>query len=136
MFRYSKTTQCAVAAMSRLAEVYDGGHTMLSSVEIAESRNLSKPLVAKLLTILSQGGFATGIPGPGGGYCLARPPEKISLYDVASIFERSEPGGLCPFGPTWCGHDQKCPLHEPLVRMHEELISFLKNTTFAAFQRQ
>ncbi len=35
---YSKATETAIAAMTRLAEVYDRGRTRLSAVEIAESR--------------------------------------------------------------------------------------------------
>ncbi len=68
MLRYGKTTQSAIAAMSRLAEQYDGGRTRVSSGDIAATRNLSRPLVAKMLTTLSQAGLIRGSPGPGGGY--------------------------------------------------------------------
>lgn len=137
MFRYNKTTQCAVAALSRLAEVYDGGRTVSSSVEIAESRKLPKPLVAKLLTVLSQAGLVRGTPGPGGGYVMAKHPAEVSLFDVASLFERPMTLGTCPFGPTWCkGDTDRCPLHEPLMRMHDEMMEFMRNTTFAVFMKE
>lgn len=137
MFRYNKTTQCAVAALSRLAEVYDGGRTVSSSVEIAESRKLPKPLVAKLLTVLSQAGLVRGTPGPGGGYVMAKHPAEVSLFDVASLFERPMTLGTCPFGPTWCkGENDRCPLHEPLMRMHDEMMEFMRNTSFAVFMKE
>lgn len=132
MFKYGKTTQSAIAAMSRLAEVYDQGRR-LSSGDIAQTRNLPRPLVAKLLTILSQAGLVTGAPGPGGGYALARPPRQITLHDVAVLFERHEDKRTCPFGPGWCGRGDPCPLHHSLVALDEQMVRFLKETTFAIF---
>ena len=46
---YGKQTETAIAAMSRLAEVYDGGKTRLSAAEIAADRNLQRPFVGKIL---------------------------------------------------------------------------------------
>ena len=82
-----KTTQNAIAAMSRLAELYGVAGAVASSREVAQSRNLPVPLVGKILTDLSRAGVVTGSPGPGGGYRLAKPPAEISLKDVAELFE-------------------------------------------------
>jgi len=133
MFRYNKTTQCAVAALSRLAELYGEERTLVSSADVARSRNLPKPLVAKLLTVLSQAGLVTGTPGPGGGYMIARHPSRITLHDVAVLFERPDTSGLCPFGPSWCQHKEPCPLHQPLQAIYQSMLDLLKNTTFEAF---
>jgi len=135
MLKYGKTTQSAIAAMSRLAEVYDGGKTRLSSGDIADTRKLPRPLVAKLLTILSQAGLVTGSPGPGGGYALARHPREIHLYDVAELFERTEDKRTCPFGPGWCGRGDPCPLHYKLVALDEQMVRFLKETSFDVFEQ-
>lgn len=134
MTPYGKTAQTAIAAVSRLAEVYDPARrTLLSSGDIAENRRMPKPVIAKVLTILSQAGLVTGSPGPGGGYCLARPPESISLYDVVSLFERLDQNVSCPFGPDYCGNAIQCPLHHDMLKIREQIITFLKQTTFARF---
>ena len=133
LIRYGKTTQHAIAAMSRLAEVYVDGDR-LSSGDIAKARSLSQTLVAKLLSTLSQVGLVSGAPGPGGGYALARPPAEITLLDIASVFERANDRLVCPFGPNWCGNNDPCPLHDRLVEMNEMLEQFLKSTTLAEFQ--
>lgn len=117
--------------MSRLAELYPDG-AAVSSKEIAASRNLPVPIVAKILTELSRGGLVTGSPGPGGGYRLARHPSKISLLDVVSLFER-ESRVACPYGPDWCGSGEHCPLHDALQSMQARIDGFLARTTFAAF---
>lgn len=129
---HQKTTQNAIAAVSRLAELYASGE-LASSKQIAESRNLPAPLVGKILTELSRGGLITGSPGPGGGYRLARPPAEISLKDVADLFER-EPPEICPYGPGWCGKGEPCPLHNSISAMTQVIDDFLKNTNFSAFR--
>lgn len=133
MIRYGKLTQHAIAAMSRLAEVYDSGQR-LSSSDIAKARGLAKTSVAKLLTNLSQAGLVTGSPGPGGGYALARPPIEISLYDVAIVFERVEDKITCPFGPNWCGIHDPCPIHDKLLQIDAVIEQYFHETTFDEFQ--
>jgi len=134
MFCYSKTTQNAIAAMSCLAEVWDGKKTVpMSSAQIAKARNLPHTLVAKILTILSQTGLVTGMPGPGGGYLLAKSPARITLADVAKVFERPVESLPCPFGPGWCGHNNPCPMHDKLIAMNEKITAFIKSTTLQVF---
>ena len=98
MLRCGKTAQTAISAMSLLAERFAGGETRLSSEDVASNRNLPKPLVAKVLTILSTAGLVNGTRGPGGGYWLAKSPEAITLADITGRFEREFEGILCPFG--------------------------------------
>ncbi|MCS7465877.1 Rrf2 family transcriptional regulator [Stieleria sp. ICT_E10.1] len=130
-----KTTQNAIAVMSRLAELYSDSTAVASSRELAKSRNLPAPLVAKIMTELSRGGLVSGSPGPGGGYRLAKPPASISLKDVAMLFER-ETETLCAYGPGWCGHNDPCPLHNSVVAMKQVFEDYLTNTTFALFEKQ
>ena len=77
---YGKQTECAIAAISRLAEVYDGGLTNLSADNIADSRGLPRPFVRKVLSILAQAGLVIGSRGPGGGvYAGTRSQEDQAL---------------------------------------------------------
>ena len=133
MIRYGKTTQAAIAAMSRLAEMYDAGRTRLSSTDIAKTRQLHRPLVAKLLTVLSRADLVVGSPGPGGGYTLGYPPDQITLLDIVEVFERTDDHLMCPFGPQWCGNGAPCPLHDALVDLDDRAIKFLKETTLDVF---
>jgi Rrf2 family transcriptional regulator, iron-sulfur cluster assembly transcription factor len=132
MIRYGKSSQNAIAAMSRLAEVYKEGRR-LTSQDISEDRHLTQTITAKLLTQLSQSGLVSGAPGPGGGYALARPPAEISLYDITLIFERGDDSVTCPFGPEHCGVGRPCPLHDKLVELRSEFEGFMKSTTIEIF---
>lgn len=134
MTPYAKTAQTAIAAVSRLAEVYHPQkRTKLNSGEIAENRNMPKPVVAKVLTILSQAGIVNGSPGPGGGYWLAKDPESISLYDVVSLFERLDQNVSCPFGPDYCGNGPHCPMHLDMLKILDQNVHFLKSCNFSRF---
>jgi Rrf2 family protein len=131
---YGKRTACAIAAVSRLAEVYDEGRTRLSAADIADSRGFSIPTVSKTLSVLSQAGLVKGSPGPGGGFSLARPAEEIRLVDVLRLFERIEETRQCPFGGGICGEGGICPLHDRLAAVRDAMDRFLYDTTFQAFR--
>jgi Rrf2 family protein len=133
---YGKLAQTAMCATSFLAEHYDAKSPQrYSSADIAQARKLSQAIVAKVLTILSQGGIVNGAPGPGGGYMLSRPPEEIILLDVVSPFERLEPSVNCPYGEGWCGVGEHCPLHKQLDKFRADVTKFLKTTTLKGFQK-
>lgn len=135
MLGYGKRAQNAIAAVSYLAGL-DAESPPASSLIIAQSRKLPKPLVAKVLTILSQAGLVTGSPGPGGGYRLAKPAAEVSLLDVVRHFEQVDTPAMCPLGPDWCGRKQdNCPLHDHLIELHESTLKSLADTTFAGFVR-
>ncbi len=131
---YGKQTECAIAAMSRLAEVYDGAKTRLSANDIADSRGLPRPFVAKTLSVLAQAGLVHGSRGPGGGCALAKEPKKIKVYDVFKLFEREDKSDNCPFGGGRCGVGDPCPLHDKLVAVQDAMEHLLHETTFEGFR--
>lgn len=132
---YGKATETAIAAVGRLAEVHDGGTTLLSAASIAETRGLQAPFLSKILTVLATAGIVRGSRGPGGGFTLTRPPEEIRLYDVFTLFERAETRDACPFGGGVCGVGDPCPLHDKFVVVKDAMNAVLHETTFAEFQK-
>ena len=135
MFTYSKLAQAGIAAVSYLAAV-SAESRLAGSAEIAESREISRQLIAKILTVLSRAGIVTGTPGPSGGYRLARPAADITLFDVVRVFENPDDRVMCPFGPNWCGHGPHCPLHDTLLEMHQKAIERLSLETFDGIGRE
>lgn len=135
MVGYGKMAQCAVAVVSYLAERYASGD-VVGSAEVARVRNLSKPLVAKVLTMLSQAGYVRGAPGPGGGYRLEVAPEELTLKEVVGTFERVGEVMMCPFGPGYCGTANPCPMHDEILAMGEGLERFLSGGNFGMFCRE
>jgi Rrf2 family protein len=132
---FGKLARAALCATTFLAERFDVQSSQrYNSADIARSRKLSQAIVAKVLTVLSQGGLVNGAPGPGGGYVLARPPEDITLLDIVAPFERLEPSLHCPYGEGWCGVGPRCPLHDRLEAFRTDVNRFLKTTTLKGFR--
>ena len=88
MLKIGKLAQQGIAAASYLAQKYDEEGTRVSAMEIADARELPRPVVAKILAALSMHGITTGTTGPHGGYRLARPPRHVTLHDIVAVFER------------------------------------------------
>ncbi len=128
-----KTAQNAIAAVSYLVERQRDGGGMISSQEVADARQLSKPLAAKILTTLSKTGIVTGSTGPGGGYQLAKPADQITLLIVVSQFELQNQSMMCPFGEGWCGTNEPCPLHDNMKEFEEQQLRFLEENNFGGF---
>lgn len=134
MFIYGKTSANAIAVMSYLAELDPARRA--GSHEIAKVRGISQMLTAKLLTRLASAGLVDGIPGPNGGYRLAKSPKSIDLLTIASLFEQMQPPPLCPFGATWCGHRDPCPLHDALMAVMDRNNKFLTSTSLNVFVKK
>lgn len=120
---HGRQTQTAITAMVRLAEARAAGEGRLSSAQIAESRGLQPPSVAKVLTALAQAGLVKGSPGPGGGFALTRDPAQIRLADVHAVFERdaeASPFELAPASDT---------VRERLERVRRAVSDLLNDTT-------
>ena len=90
-------------------------------------------LAAKLLSQMATAGLTHGTTGAGGGYRLARPPDKIQLAEIVSLFERGMDEFPCPFGPGFCGSGDPCPLHHDFLRLEENGRKFLEETTLEVF---
>lgn len=129
---YGKMSGCAVAAMSAVAEQHLTGNA-INSADIATLRNLSQPLISKVMSALSLAGYITSTRGPGGGYRLAKPPETIRIYDIVSVFEGVESELECPFGPGYCGHHSPCPMHDSLAEAQSRYIGELKRCNLSLF---
>tara|TARA_B110000037_G_C17006244_1_gene459379 strand:+ start:563 stop:1033 length:471 start_codon:yes stop_codon:yes gene_type:complete len=133
MFGYGKMASYAISSLSYLAASYETEGFRANSATIALARNLSKPLVGKLMSQMSTAGLVNGTPGPGGGFYLAKKPSEISLMDIVKLFEKVEDALSCPFGPGWCGEGDPCPIHFELAEKNEEMIEWLSETKLNVF---
>jgi Rrf2 family protein len=70
-----------VLALAKIAEEEESGRS-ITSEQMAESVNAHPVHIRRVLGALRQAGLVQSQPGPGGGWRLARPPQKITLRDV------------------------------------------------------
>ena len=67
----------------------------LSSARLAEFHELPPAYLNKQLQALSRAGIVDSVPGPRGGFRLARPPSRITMLDVVRAIEGPEPLFRC-----------------------------------------
>ncbi len=108
MFGLSQTAGYAIRALSclesaRCADKSIGG--------VAACSGIPRPYLSKIARRLSAAGVLVSRRGRRGGLSLGRPPERISLYEVAEIFEGECFFDECLLGHGHCAEDPDCPLH-------------------------
>ncbi|PZV39857.1 RrF2 family transcriptional regulator [Mesorhizobium kowhaii] len=85
--------EAAIHCAAMLAGV-DGDAT-IPGAAMAEAFGLSPSYLLKHLNMLSVARILESVPGPAGGYRLARPAEHITLLDIVLAVEGREPAFRC-----------------------------------------
>ncbi|MFK0385059.1 RrF2 family transcriptional regulator [Agrobacterium sp. NPDC090273] len=83
----------AIHSVGMLAGLSDGG--VLSAAALAEFHGVSTSYLLKHLQLLSGAGILATVPGPKGGYRLAKPTDKITLLDIVLAVEGPKPAFRC-----------------------------------------
>jgi len=138
----STRSRYALRVLARMAEQH--GAVPLSLSELSARERVSVRYLEQIFGKLRTRGLVKGKRGPGGGYVLGMPPDRISLFDVVSILETeflpasclSESGG-CFTGNGAEAHPVACPLEESCVtrplwlRLREMYYRFMQEHTLA-----
>lgn len=83
----------AIHSVGMLAGLSEGG--VLSAAALAEFHGVSTSYLLKHLQSLSSAGIVATVPGPKGGYRLARPTDNITLLDIVLAVEGPQPAFRC-----------------------------------------
>ncbi|UFP93462.1 SUF system Fe-S cluster assembly regulator [Gloeobacter morelensis] len=109
MIRITRQSDYGIVLVSHMAAHPERS---FGAPELAAQVNLPLPIVRKILKLLAREGLLVSQRGVKGGYCLALPPEVISVADVVTALEgpialteciEDAPGG-------GCAHEAVCPL--------------------------
>jgi Rrf2 family protein len=91
--KLSEGVEAAIHSAATLAGL-EGGATMPGAA-LAAQFGLSSSYLLKHLQALTGTGILESVPGPAGGYRLARAPERISLLDIVLAVEGPQPAFRC-----------------------------------------
>ncbi len=126
------TSEYAIRAIGYLATVEPGEN--IGSTEIADATNVPKRFLLKILNMLKNQGVISTTRGIGGGFCLARKPEDITLMEIVTVFEDISRHAHCLLGHDICDPKDPCPLHIEWRKILDQIESFLQNTSVACFR--
>ena len=116
----------AVTAMADLAMC--GGHSPVTMAAISERQKISLSYLEQLFGKLRRNNIVESVRGPGGGYYLARPAEKITIADIIVAVDE-------PLDATSCGglgncHDEsQCITHELWMGLNSRIYDYLASVT-------
>lgn len=100
--------------------------------ELSENLNVSKTYLAKILQDLVPEGYLDSVTGPGGGFGLARPSEKISLFDLlrttGNVVNLEE---KCFLGLSECSDKNPCPVHDVWSANRKQILTSFRRTSVA-----
>jgi Rrf2 family protein len=134
--RMSDGVEWAVHCATVLGALPDGA--CLSGARLAEFHGVPAPYLAKHLQTLTRAGVFVAVPGPKGGYRLARPAAEITVLDVVEALEGTKPAFRCTEirkrGPSAVAPSEYltvCGVHRAMDRADAAWRDALRATTMA-----
>src|SRR5512133_611574 len=116
----------AVTAMLDLALRHQQGPVTLAGIGVRQRISLS--YLEQLFGKLRRQALVESVRGPGGGYRLGRPTEKISIADIILAVDEPLDTTLCR-GMENCQEDKRCMTHNLWTTLNEKLYEYLSSVT-------
>jgi Rrf2 family protein len=123
----SKTGIHATLALAFLAQLQPD--QFAGAASIAEQVGAPKNYLGKLLKQLTEVGLLESQKGFGGGFRLAIPATKITLFDILEPLEGVSKWDGCFLGRSTCTDNTPCAMHHKWSKIRNDYLSFLKDTT-------
>jgi Rrf2 family iron-sulfur cluster assembly transcriptional regulator len=112
----------AVTAMVDLA--MRGGKGPVTLAGISERQKISLSYLEQLFGKLRRNNVVASVRGPGGGYCLARPANKITMVDIIVAVDEALDATHCGTLGN-CQDGKPCLTHELWFGLNEAIHEYL-----------
>ena len=116
----------AVTALLDLAMQRSSGPVKLA--EISKRQQISLSYLEQLFAKLRQRKLVDSVRGPGGGYCLAKNMEHVSVADIILAVDEPIDSTQCG-GKENCHNDKKCMTHDLWKKLNELIFDHLGAVT-------
>jgi len=116
----------AVTAILDLALRHQQGPVTLAGIGARQGISLS--YLEQLFGKLRRHALVESVRGPGGGYCLARATEKVSVADIILAVDEPLDATQCG-GMENCRDDKRCMTHNLWATLNEKLYDYLSSVT-------
>ena len=103
--------------------------------DLVEALKIPRPFLRKLLQKLNREGILKSYKGQGGGFVLAKPPQKIYLVDLIKVFQGPFQLNECFFKKVKCPNMKTCALRKRIEIMENYIASELHSITIASLLR-
>jgi len=116
----------AVTALLDIAIRHGSGPVTLA--DISERQRISLSYLEQLFSKLRQRKLVESVRGPGGGYCLAKGLDEVSVADIILAVDEPIDSTQCG-GKENCLGDGKCMTHDLWAKLNEIIFDYLGSVT-------
>ncbi len=116
----------AVTAMADLTMCC--GQRPVTMAAISERQKISLSYLEQLFGKLRRSKIVESVRGPGGGYYLARPAERITIAEIIMAVDEPLDATSCG-GKGNCHDDRQCLTHELWMGLNEKIYDYLNSVT-------
>ncbi len=124
----SKTSEYALRAVIYLARK---SSQPVPAADVAAGLGVPANYLSKILHALGRAGVVESERGPGGGYRLARPADRLAIGDVVGAFDPVVLGSACLLGHARCPGEHPCLAHDRWRQVSEPITEFFRDTMVA-----
>ena len=117
----------AVTAMADLAMRGEKSPVTLSA--ISERQKISLSYLEQLFGKLRRSKIVESVRGPGGGYYLAKPADKITIAEIIVAVDEPLDATKCGGKGNCHGENNSCITHELWMGLNEKILDYLKAIT-------
>lgn len=118
----------AVTAMMDLAMRGEEGPVALASV--SDRQKISLSYLEQLFGKLRRHKLVESVRGPGGGYCIARPFDKVAVADIIRAVDEQLDATQCG-GRENCHDEHRCMTHDLWSTLNAKMFDYLASVTLA-----
>jgi Rrf2 family protein len=131
----SNKSKYALKALMHLA-TYEGP---CLAADIAAQNRIPRKFLDAILLELRNAGILTSKKGKGGGYHLARPPEKITTGQIIRILDGSLAPIACASRTAYrrcmdCPDEEACQIRDLMIDVRDSLALILDRTSIASLR--
>ena len=102
----------------------------MTLTELTHDQGISLSYLEQIFARLRKEGLVSGVRGPGGGYCLARPASEITIAQIVTAIDEKRPE-TDPARVAALYHRDRSPIHAMWNDLSQELYDFLNRISLA-----
>jgi Rrf2 family protein len=129
----TRDTDYAVRALCFIAKQ---GKRVVSVSELTAQLRVPRPFLRKILQILNKKKLLKSFKGKGGGFLLARHPEKIYITDLMRVFQGRLSLNECFLKKIVCPHTRDCILRKKIIKIEDYVLKELSFITIGALLKE
>ena len=122
------TTKGRFAVTALLDLAMQQSNNPVTLADISQRQKISLSYLEQLFAKLRQSELVDSVRGPGGGYCLAKELEQVSVADIILAVDEPIDATQCG-GKENCHNDSKCMTHDLWAKLNDLIFEYLGAVT-------